>query len=170
MTLADLEAYQPVTRAPIEGTYRGYRIKSMAPPSSGALTVIQILKMLERFPLGDASQGFGFGSLKTVNVMADAMRIAFADRSAWLGDADFVPVPVAGEPALRFRVNASDFATLAQPEGEPDDGRFLHDLVVVGDPDIADEVHGSLEGIDVVRTRRILRRALRMAQREAARG
>lgn len=82
----------------------------------------------------------------------------------------FVPVPVAGEPALRFRVNASDFATLAQPEGEPDDGRFLHDLVVVGDPDIADEVHGALEGIDVVRTRRILRRALRMAEREAARG
>ena len=56
MTLADLEAYQPAIRAPIEGTYRGYRIKSMPPPSSGALTVIQILKMLERFPLGDASR------------------------------------------------------------------------------------------------------------------
>ena len=64
MTLADLEAYQPSIRAPIEGTYRGYRIKSMAPPSSGALTVIQILKMLERFPLGDASEGFGFGSVE----------------------------------------------------------------------------------------------------------
>ena len=53
----------------------------MAPPSSGALTVLQILKMLERFPLGDASPGFGFGSTNTLNVMADAMRIAFADRA-----------------------------------------------------------------------------------------
>jgi gamma-glutamyltranspeptidase / glutathione hydrolase len=90
MTLADLEAYQPAIRAPIEGTYRGYRIKSMAPPSSGALTVIQILKMLERFPLGDAGQGYGFGSVNTLNVMADAMRIAFADRANWMGDKDFV--------------------------------------------------------------------------------
>ena len=82
----------------------------------------------------------------------------------------FVPVPAAGEAALRFRVNASDFTTLAAAEDEPDDGRFLHDLVVVGDPEIAGEVHDALEGIDVYRTRRILRRALRMAQREADRG
>ena len=96
MTLADLEAYQPAIRAPIEGTYRGYRIKSMAPPSSGALTVIQILKMLERFPLGDASKGFGFGSVNTLTVMADAMRTAFADRANWMADKDFVNVPTRG--------------------------------------------------------------------------
>jgi len=96
MTLADLEAYQPAIRSPIEGTYRGYKIKSMAPPSSGALTVIQILKLLERFPLGDASKGFGFGSVNTLNVMADAMRLAFADRGVWMADADFVPVPAKG--------------------------------------------------------------------------
>ncbi|MEO6362166.1 MAG: gamma-glutamyltransferase, partial [Caldimonas sp.] len=59
MTFADLEAYRPSIRAPIEGTYRGYQIKAMSPPSSGGLTVIQMLKMLERFPIGDASQGFG---------------------------------------------------------------------------------------------------------------
>jgi len=96
MTLVDLEAYQPAIRAPIEGTYRGYRIKSMAPPSSGALTVIQILKMLERFPVADASAGYGFGSVKTLNVMAEAMRVAFSDRADWMGDADFVPVPTKG--------------------------------------------------------------------------
>ena len=96
MTLADLEAYQPAIRQPIEGSYRGYRIKSMAPPSSGALTVIQILKLLERFPLGDASKGFGFGATNTLNVMADAMRLAFADRAVWMADADFVPVPAKG--------------------------------------------------------------------------
>ncbi len=96
MTLDDLAQYEAKPRTPIEGTYRGYRIKSMPPPSSGALTVLQILKMLERFPLGDASQGYGFGTVKTANVMAEAMRIAFADRAVWMGDADFVPVPAKG--------------------------------------------------------------------------
>jgi predicted lipid carrier protein YhbT len=80
----------------------------------------------------------------------------------------FVPVPYAGDSALRFRVNAADFATLAAPTDEPD-ALFLHDLVVVGEPDIAGEVHRAVCAIDVVRTRRILRRAVRMAQREAAR-
>ena len=61
MTLADLAAYQPVIRPVVEGRYRGYKIKSMGPPSSGALTVLQILGQLERFPIGDASQGYGFG-------------------------------------------------------------------------------------------------------------
>jgi gamma-glutamyltranspeptidase/glutathione hydrolase len=96
MTLADLEAYEAAVRVPIEGTYRGHKIKSMPSPSSGALTVIQVLKMLERFPIGDAGAGFGFGSVNTLNVMADAMRIAFADRAVWMGDDDFVPVPSKG--------------------------------------------------------------------------
>ena len=80
----------------------------------------------------------------------------------------FVPVPRAGESALRFRVNASDFATLAAKDDAPD-ALFLHDLVVVGNPDIAQEVHAALAGIDVVRTRRILRRAVRMAERDVGR-
>ena len=96
MTLADLENYQANLRQPIVATYRGYTIKSMSPPSSGGLTMLQMLKMVERFPIGDPSQGYGFGSLKTTNVMIDAMRIGFADRSQWMGDADFVPVPAKG--------------------------------------------------------------------------
>ena len=96
MDYPDLAAYQATERVPTEGSYRGYRIKAMSPPSSGGLTLIQMLKMVERFPLGDASQGYGFGKTKTVNVMAEAMRIAFADRGTWMGDADFVPVPGKG--------------------------------------------------------------------------
>ncbi|MEJ8852460.1 gamma-glutamyltransferase [Variovorax rhizosphaerae] len=96
MTLADLENYQANIRQPVVATYRGYTIKAMSPPSSGGLTMLQMLKMLERFPIGDASQGYGFGSLKTTNVLIDAMRIGFADRSQWMGDADFVPVPAKG--------------------------------------------------------------------------
>jgi gamma-glutamyltranspeptidase/glutathione hydrolase len=96
MTLADLQAYTATQRKPVVGTYRGYTIKGMNSPSSGGLTVLQMLKMVERFPIGDASAGFGFGSPATLNVMAEAMRTAFADRAVWMGDADFSYVPDKG--------------------------------------------------------------------------
>ena len=96
MTAVDLAGYQARLRVPIEGTYRNFRVLSMPPPSSGALTVIQILKLIERFPIGDESEGFGFGSQRTLNVMMEAMRLAFADRARWMGDDDFVDVPSVG--------------------------------------------------------------------------
>lgn len=96
MTLADLQAYEATTRDPVTTTYRGYVVKGMGPPSSGALTVGQMLKMIERFPIGDVKAGFGFGSPATLNVMAEVMRTAFADRALWMGDADFTYVPVKG--------------------------------------------------------------------------
>jgi gamma-glutamyltranspeptidase/glutathione hydrolase len=96
MALSDLAAYGVKIRKPTVGDYRGYTLKSMSPPSSGGLTVIQMLKMLERFPLEDASQGFGFGATKTLHVMIEAMRLAFADRAVWMGDEDFVHVPKVG--------------------------------------------------------------------------
>lgn len=61
----------------------------MPPPSAGGLAVLQILQLLERFPIGDANQCFGFGAARTLHVMIEAMRLAFADRAVWLGDADF---------------------------------------------------------------------------------
>ncbi len=96
MTLQDLIDYEAAVRKPVEGDYRGFRIVSMPPPSSGGLTVIQILKLIERFPLGDEDAGFGFGSTRTLNVMVEAMRLAFADRAVWMGDDDFVDVPSEG--------------------------------------------------------------------------
>ncbi|MDZ7652592.1 MAG: gamma-glutamyltransferase [Burkholderiaceae bacterium] len=96
MTLQDLADYAPALRTPVAGTYRGYTIKAMGSPSSGGLAVLQMLGLLERFPLGDATQGFGFGTTRTLNVMAEAMRIAFADRAVWMGDDDFVDVPEKG--------------------------------------------------------------------------
>jgi gamma-glutamyltranspeptidase/glutathione hydrolase len=96
MTYDDLAAYTPDVREPTKGSYRGWKIAAMSPPSSGGLTLLQMLGMLERFPIGDKSQGYGFASVNTATVMASAMRIAFADRSIWMGDADFVPVPQKG--------------------------------------------------------------------------
>jgi gamma-glutamyltranspeptidase/glutathione hydrolase len=110
----------------MEGTYRGYRIKTMSPPSSGGLAMLQMMKMLERFPIGDDGQGFGFGSLKTVNVMAEAMRLAFADRSIWMGDADFAPVPAKGllHPAYVGRRSALIVpGERMDPNPAPDDPR-----------------------------------------------
>src|SRR5688500_12083615 len=91
MTTQDLENYNAVIREPIVAEYRGYRIASMSPPSSGGLTMIQALKMIERYPLGDIEAGFGFGRANTLHVMTEAMRLAFADRAVWMGDEDFVP-------------------------------------------------------------------------------
>jgi gamma-glutamyltranspeptidase / glutathione hydrolase len=96
MALTDLAAYDVEIREPIVGHYRGYTIASMPPPSSGGLTIIQMLEMLERFPMGNKSKGFGFGAKNTLHVMIEAMRLAFADRAFWMGDEDFVHVPKKG--------------------------------------------------------------------------
>jgi gamma-glutamyltranspeptidase/glutathione hydrolase len=125
MTLEDLDQYDVKIREPIVGNYRGFTLKSMSPPSSGGLTVIQMLKMLERFPIGDESQGYGFGATRTLNVMIEAMRLAFADRAVWMGDEDFVDVPKDGlidddYVAMRSALIDPDSRI---PEAFPDDPR-----------------------------------------------
>ena len=92
VTLGDLKAYRAVVRAPVKGGYRGYDIYSMPPPSSGGVHLIQILNILEGFPIGF----LGHNGAETIHLMAEAMKLAYADRSAHLGDPDFWPVPVAG--------------------------------------------------------------------------
>jgi gamma-glutamyltranspeptidase / glutathione hydrolase len=96
MTLEDLANYRAVIREPIKVNYRGWTVAAMSPPSSGGLTVGQMLGLVERFPIGDAAQGYGFGGKNTLHVMTEAMRLAFADRAVWMGDEDFVPVPKVG--------------------------------------------------------------------------
>ena len=96
MSLADLRQYQVAIREPLIGHYRGWTLAGMPPPSSGGLTLLQMLGVLERFPLGDAAQGYGFGSQKTLHAMVEAMRLAFADRALWIGDDDAAPVPRQG--------------------------------------------------------------------------
>lgn len=92
MTVDDLAGYEPVWRDAVTGTYRGYEIASMPPPSSGGVHIVEILNMLEAFPIAE----FGPNSADTIHVMAEAMRRAYADRSKYLGDPDYVDVPVKG--------------------------------------------------------------------------
>lgn len=92
MAAADLAAYVAKPRAPVCGMYRTYRICGMGPPSSGATTVLATLKQLERFDLA----AMGKDSPQAWHVIAESMRLAYADRARYLADSDFVSVPVAG--------------------------------------------------------------------------
>ncbi len=92
ITHADLEAYRPVWRDPVRGTYRGYRILSMPPPSSGGIALVQLLNAVEPADLG----ALGFHSAAAMHRMAEAERRVFADRASWLGDPAFVDVPTEG--------------------------------------------------------------------------
>ena len=85
----DLAAYKAVERTPISGDYRGYQVYSMPPPSSGGIHIVQILNILENFDM----KKYGFGSADAMQIMAEAEKYAYADRSEYLGDPDFVKVP-----------------------------------------------------------------------------
>ncbi|WP_028774389.1 gamma-glutamyltransferase [Shewanella waksmanii] len=90
MTLADLANYHVVEREPVVGEYRGYQVVSMPPPSSGGVHVIEMLNMLEPYPIDK----LGHNTADTLHLMTEAMKRAYADRSEYLGDPDFVSVPV----------------------------------------------------------------------------
>ncbi len=90
MTLDDLSNYQSVWRNPLIGTYKGYKIISMPPPSSGGVALLQLLKLVEPYPM----QKWEPNDVKTIHLMVEAERLVYADRSMHLGDADFAVVPV----------------------------------------------------------------------------
>ena len=92
MTMRDLAAYLAKERVPLRGTYRGFEVISMPPPSSGGAVLIQMLNILEGFPLEKAEAS----SSHRYHLMTEAMRRAFADRAEYMGDTDFVKVPIAG--------------------------------------------------------------------------
>jgi gamma-glutamyltranspeptidase / glutathione hydrolase len=90
ITMEDLKNYNPIMRGPVRGTYRGYEIISMGPSSSGGIALIQLLNIMEKFPLAK----WGWNSVKTIHYCTEAMKRVYADRAEYLGDADFVKVPV----------------------------------------------------------------------------
>jgi gamma-glutamyltranspeptidase/glutathione hydrolase len=116
MTLDDLKSYRAVERTPVRGSYRGREVVSMPPPSSGGVHVIQILNILEGFPLAE----FGHNSARAIHAIAEASKLAFADRSLYLGDPDFVKVPVAGllSKAYAEKLRATISETRARPASE----------------------------------------------------
>ena len=91
ITLEDLKSYQPKERVPLRGTYRGYEIITMPPPSSGGIVMLQCLNILEKYDL----RAMQYNSSQKYHVLTEALRRAFADRAEFMGDPDFVKVPVA---------------------------------------------------------------------------
>jgi gamma-glutamyltranspeptidase/glutathione hydrolase len=114
LTHADLRGYQIVRREAVRGQYRGHEIVTVGPPSAGGVHVIQMLNILEEFDLAER----GFGTAASLHLIAEALKIAFADRFEYLGDPAFVDIPVRGliskfyAAARRRHINvqsASDF-------------------------------------------------------------
>lgn len=108
MTVEDLANYKAVIREPVTGTYRGHEIVSMPPPSSGGTHIIQILNVMEGYPIGF----LGHNSSDTIHLMAEAMKRAYADRSEYLGDPDFVDVPVAALTSKDYAAKIRDGISL----------------------------------------------------------
>jgi len=116
MTMEDLRGYVAKERTPLRGTYRGHEIISMPPPSSGGAVLLEMLNILEGYDL----QKTDANSSDRYHLMAEAMRRAFADRAEYMGDSDFVKVPVAGlidksyAATLRATINTDRASTSAE--------------------------------------------------------
>ena len=108
MTLGDLAAYTVKVTRPLFVHYRGYEVVSVPSSSAGGLVVLEALKLMQRFPLGDASLGYGPGAGKTLNVMIEATRLALADRDLWMGDDD----PTFGYPVPAQCLLSDEYASL----------------------------------------------------------
>lgn len=122
MTFEDLKNYEAKERTPLRGTYRGYEIISMPPPSSGGTALIEMLNILEGYDLGKLNHA----SSEKYHLLAEAMRRAFADRAAYMGDPDFAKVPFAGmidkkyAQQLRATINLTHASSSAEiREGKP---------------------------------------------------
>lgn len=101
ITLADMKSYQVKEVEPVKGTFNGYEILTMPPPSSGGVHLIQMLNMFEQLPLEDIAQG----SALMMHYQAEIFKRAYADRSKFLGDPDFVSVPVSGLLSKKYARN-----------------------------------------------------------------
>lgn len=118
-----LAAYVPVEREVVRGTYRGYDVVAMPPPSSGGAHIVQMLNILEYFPVAE----FGVESADAIHLLAEVLRLAFADRSEHLGDPDHYEVPVewltskayAKELAATIDMRAAKKSTDVAPGVEP---------------------------------------------------
>ncbi len=122
ITEADLAAYRPVERAPLEGSYRGYTILTMPPASAGGATLINILNILEHFDI----KSMGANSAASLHVMAEAMKLGYVDRYKALGDTAFVKAPVQG-------FISKDYAAQRAKLIDPEHARPMRDLPA-GDP------------------------------------
>lgn len=139
LSLADLANYATIERQPVRGTYRGFEVIGPPPPSSGGAHIVQMLNILEGFDI----RALGFGTVETLHLLAEALKIAFADRKAATADPAFTPVPVARltdkayadeRRALIDRARARTWTAGVQPTGES--ANTTHLTVADGDGNV----------------------------------
>ena len=115
ITLEDMASYEAKYREPIETSYRGYKIISMAPAASGGLVLLQTLNILENFDLKDS----GHNSAKTIHILSEAMQRAYADRAEYHGDPDFYDVPIKQLLSKQYSKDLSDqISGMRTPDGQ----------------------------------------------------
>lgn len=122
LSLNDLKAYQAKEVSPVCGDYRQYQVCGMAPPSSGGVAVIQILKQLEPFNLAKRP----FEDVQSVHLYTQSSRLAFADRERYLADDDFVEVPVKELINEKYLTSRSQTINIHQDMGKASAGEFEH--------------------------------------------
>ncbi len=134
LTLDDMRRYEPRWREPIVSQYRGLRVASFPPPSSGGAVLAQALNVLEGFDLSSLAAG----DVSAVHLVTEAMKLAFADRAAYMGDSDFVEVPIEmlvsrGYAARqRARINPEKATRVVAPGSLADDSGTTHLSVTDG--------------------------------------
>ena len=134
----DLAGYAAVQRTPIRGTYRGYEIISMPPPSSGGVAIVEMLNMLERYDLAK----MGKLSAAAQHLIIEAQRRAYLDRARFLGDMDFTPVPI---KRLTSKAHATELAATIDPARASSSADLGKDLVTVAEsPESHETTHFSV--------------------------
>ena len=123
MTTEDLKSYAAVIRQPVRGTYRGYDIVSMPPPSSGGVVLVEMLNILEGFSIADLKQG----SAASLHLMIEAMKRAYADRARYLGDPASTDAPIA-------TLIAKDYAEKQRASINPDRATPWKEMLAVTSP------------------------------------
>ena len=103
ITMEDLKNYAVIEREPVKGTFRNFDINAMSAPSSGGMAIVQMLNILENFPIRE----LGYGSADAMHIMTESMKLAYADRSKYLGDPDYLDLPV---EELTSKLYAKDLA------------------------------------------------------------
>lgn len=118
ITLADLKNYQAKDRTPLRGSYRGYEVITMPPPSSGGIVMLEVLNMLEGYDL----RGMGYNSAAKYHLLTEASRRAFADRAEFMGDPDFSKVPVSTLIDKKYAKKRNDSIDLKKASTSKDVG------------------------------------------------
>lgn len=125
MTMDDLRSYKVEIREPVSGTYRGYRVYSTPPASSGGTHIVQLLNIMENFPVSD----WGHNSPRYLHMLGEAMKLVFADRDAYMADSAFVDVPLKGLTSKAYARKLAEKIrhNVVMTEVQPDDPWMFQD-------------------------------------------